>query len=126
VTTFSEIYDKLVSGTVGNWLAIVGVLSLIYWAWRIVSALQHREHGSPQATTAPAAVLTAQSASAEHAPGEQSASRTAAPVEDIAVIAAAVHAILGVSRIIHLEADHAGQTWAIEGRWMQQTSHKPR
>ena len=40
MNTFDAIYDKLTGGAVGNWLAIIGVLSLIYWAWRIVAALQ--------------------------------------------------------------------------------------
>jgi hypothetical protein len=114
VSTFSEIYDKLATGNVGNWLAIVGVLSLIYWGWRIIAAFQNRHDGPLQAT------------GALPAPEARLAPRSEAPDQDIAVIAAAVHAMLGAHRVVHIEADRAGQTWAIEGRWMQQTSHQPR
>ena len=48
------------------------------------------------------------------------------PKDDIAVIAAAVYAMLGAHRIVHLEAESQGQAWAVEGRWMQQTSHTTR
>jgi hypothetical protein len=115
VSTFFAIYDKLAGGTVGNWLAIIGVLSLIYWAWRIVAALQQRKDAHPQAAAAPAAPVAAQSAAI-----------SAAPPEDIAVIAAAVYARLGAHHIVHLEPSSGGQEWATEGRWMQQMSHKPR
>ena len=50
----------------------------------------------------------------------------AAPEDDIVVIAAAVYALLGAHRIVHLEAESQAQAWAVEGRWMQQTSHTTR
>jgi len=50
----------------------------------------------------------------------------AAPESDIVVIAAAVYAVLGAHRIVHLEAESQGQAWAVEGRWMQQTCHTTR
>ena len=118
MSNFSDIYDKLAGGTVGNWLAIIGVLSLIYWAWRIIAALQHRHDGPRQATDAPAVPVSA--------PAVRLAPQSEPPAEHIAVIAAAVHAMLGAHRIVHLEPSPTDQTWAIEGRWMQQTSHKPR
>jgi hypothetical protein len=46
--------------------------------------------------------------------------------DDIAVIAAAVYAMVGAHRIVHLEAVRQSGVWAIEGRWMQQTSHHTR
>lgn len=112
MTTFYGVYDKLAGGTVGNWLAIVGLLSLIYWGWLIVAALQNR-------AKAPAAPGTS-------APAVTPGPPSGPPAEDIAVIAAAVHAMLGAGRIIHLVADEGGRNWANEGRWMQQTSHKTR
>jgi hypothetical protein len=118
VNTFDAIYDKLTGGAVGNWLAIIGVLSLIYWAWRIVAALQRRHDRPRQAMGAPAAP--------EAFPAAPPAPQSGAPPEHIAAIAAAVHAMLGAHRLIHLEPSRSGQTWEFEGRWMQQTSHKPR
>ena len=118
MNTFDAIYDKLTGGAVGNWLAIIGVLSLIYWAWRIVVAFQHRHDRPPQAAGAPAAPAAS--------PAAQPAAQSGPPAEHIAVIAAAVHTMLGAHRLVHLEPSRGGQTWEFEGRWMQQTSHKPR
>jgi hypothetical protein len=101
-----------------NWLAIVGVISILYWGFRIVSALQHR--GGKAEASAPsfvAATLPAATAPPASASGP--------PPEDIVAIAAAVHAMLGAHRIVRLEATQTGQTWAAEGRWMHQTSHRP-
>lgn len=110
--TFYDVYDKLAGGTVGNWLAIVGLLSLIYWGWLIVAALQNR-------AKTPAVLETGTPAAKPSLP-------SGPPAEDIAVIAAAVHAMLGTGRIIHLIVDEGGRNWANEGRWIQQTSHKTR
>jgi len=119
MNNFDAIYDKLTGGAIGNWLAIVGVLSLIYWAWRIVDAFQRR-HDRPHQETAGAPAARAALSAPPPAP------RSGPPAEHIAVIAAAAHAILGAHRLIHIETSSAGQIWAIEGRWLQQTSHKPR
>ena len=73
--------------------------------------------GSPVAA---AAALVARSVA--HPPLE--APGPGAPLEDIAAIAAAVTAMLGAHRIIHLEAASPSH-WAFEGRWAQQTSHNP-
>ena len=40
---------------VDNWLAIIGVLSLMYWAWQIIAAFQHRGPAQPDAAAAPVA-----------------------------------------------------------------------
>lgn len=46
--------------------------------------------------------------------------------DDIAAIAAAVHAVMETPhRIVHIENANKTQTWAAEGRWMHQTSHRP-
>jgi threonine/homoserine/homoserine lactone efflux protein len=101
-----------------NWLAIVGVMSLMYWGWRIVAAIQNRSRTS----TSEAPVSSPSSAPAAAA---RSAPESGGPPEDIVVIAAAVHAMMGAHRIVHLESTQTGQTWAAEGRWMHQTSHRP-
>ena len=118
LSTFDGVYDKLAGGTVGNWLAIVGLLSLIYWGWLIAVALQNRA-ARARTVPAPAASPVLASADAVGVPG-------GIPDGDIAVIAAAVHAVLGAGRILHLVPDDGGRTWASEGRWLQQTSHKTR
>jgi ABC-type phosphate transport system permease subunit len=45
--------------------------------------------------------------------------------EDIAVIAAAVYAMLGVQRIVHIEDVHRGQVWTASARASQYASRKP-
>ena len=106
-------------GPVENWLAIIGVVSLIYWGWRIFAAFQSRGRGKPSAPV----VSTPAAAAAEGAVPAVAAT----PLEsDIVVIAAAVYAVLGAHRIVHLEPESPGQGWAVEGRWMQQTSHTTR
>jgi hypothetical protein len=112
-------HENMIGGAVlTNWLAIVGVISLMYWAWRIVAAFQHRGGGDRKPVDAPVAsapvVVLAQ-------PGQLTP-----PDEDIAVIAAAVYAMLGTHRIVRVEAVLSGRAWEIEGRWAQQTSHTPR
>jgi hypothetical protein len=113
--------DQLNGGPLTNWLAIIGVISLIYWGWRIAAALLGRRK---EDTDEAAALATSMPAAAQG--GTLAATPLAAPPEDIAAIAAAVSAILGAHRIVHLETVHPEQAWALEGRWMQQTSHKPR
>ena len=55
-----------------------------------------------------------------------------APVEDgipaghVAAITAAVYAVLGAHRIVHIESGPAGTIWTTEGRLIHQTSHSPR
>jgi hypothetical protein len=112
-------HENMIGGAMlTNWLAIVGVISLIYWAWRIFAAFQHRGSGGQQAAGAPAARAPVL------APAQPV--QLAPPAEDIAVIAAAVYAMLGAHRIVHLEAIGPDRIWAAEGRWRQQTSHTPR
>ncbi len=118
MTTFDAIYDRLIGGTIGNWLAIVGLLSLMYWGWLIVAALQRRKAARPSAAVAEVTPQTR--------PDERALRASGAPADDIAVIAAAVQATLGAYRLVHLAPDTGDSHWASEGRWMQQTSYKPR
>jgi hypothetical protein len=122
-------HETMIGGTLlTNWLAIVGVISLIYWAWRIVAALRRRGDGGPTAARAPATAAPATAALATDAPDLASLQpgQAGPPIEDIAVIAAAVHAMSATQRIVRLEADRSDQAWTIEGRWAQQISHTPR
>jgi len=102
-------------GPIENWLAIIGVVSLIYWGWRICAALLSRGRSQESAPTAPAPAAASVDVAAPPV--------TAPPESDIAVIAAAVYAVLGAHRIVHLEPEGQEHGWAVEGRWMQQTSH---
>jgi len=116
--------EGMIGGAVlTNWLAIVGVVSLMYWGWRIVAALQHRAGGDEKVTGAPSGRASVAAATLPAAPIPEVFAGT--PLEDIPVIAAAVHAMLGAHRIVRLEPTRPGQTWAAEGRWMHQTSHRP-
>lgn len=107
----------IANGPIGNWLAIIGVVSLIYWGWRICAAFLGRSPGRESATVVPAPA-----AAGDVAP----LAAVAAPEGDIVVIAAAVYAQLGAHRIVRLEEESQAQAWAVEGRWMQQTSHTTR
>lgn len=44
-------------------------------------------------------------------------------VSDIPAIAAAVYAMLGMHKIVHIEATGRGRSWTGEGRIIHQTSH---
>jgi len=105
----------LANGPVTQWLAIIGAVSLIYWAWRIAAALL--KSGGDKSAPREESKATAPAARAP----------AAAPTHenDIAVIAAAVFAVLGAHRIVRLDAENHEQNWALEGRWMHQTSHRP-
>ncbi|MEA2741407.1 MAG: hypothetical protein QOH05_4714, partial [Acetobacteraceae bacterium] len=35
-------HETMTGGPLTNWLAIIGVISLIYWAWRIVAMFNAR------------------------------------------------------------------------------------
>jgi threonine/homoserine/homoserine lactone efflux protein len=98
-----------------NWLAIIGIISVMYWGWRIVASVQRRFRSSRPAEAASPAPLVETS----FIPASNGFP------EDIVVIAAAVHAMMGAHRIVRLESTRTGQTWAAEGRWMHQTSHRP-
>jgi len=104
-------------GPVENWLAIIGVISLMYWTWRISAAFVGHRRGKEGAVL-PAPASTTGQLSAAAAP--------AVYESDIAVIAAAVYAVLGAHRILHVQPERQGRIWAAEGRWMQQTSHNIR
>lgn len=113
-------HESMVGGAaLTNWLAILGVLSLMYWGWRTVTALMARTKAAPGA----AAVAVAPPPAVA---GLSVAVAEASLNDDIAVIAAAVYAMVGAHRIVHLEAERQRGVWAIEGRWMQQTSHHTR
>lgn len=48
----------------------------------------------------------------------------AIPAEHVAAIAAAVAALGGGMRLVTIDDPAQGHAWALEGRWMHQTSHR--
>jgi len=105
--------------TIVNGLAVIGAASCAYWAYRGGAVLLR----FAQETPAGASPATVSAAAVSPAPG---APAQAPPDNDIPVIAAAVSAMLGEHRILHIEDTQTGAIWTAEGRWLQQTSHTPR
>ncbi len=100
-------YEPLFRGPLGDWLAGIGIVSCLYWGWRLLAALIRYAQNTP---IDPAT------------PPPRAHDRLA---EDLPVIAAAVAAMLDHHRIVHIEAFPQGQVWSAQGRWLQQTSHHP-
>lgn len=105
--------------TIVNGLAFIGAASCVYWAYRGGAVLLRLAQESPDGTSPGIGSMAAVSL----APG--------APAHvhldnDIPVLAAAVSAMLGEHRILHIEEMQSGAVWTAEGRWLQQTSHTPR
>jgi cytoskeletal protein RodZ len=105
-------------------LAVIGVLAFLWWGvlklgqflrWieREEIARQAAEAAAKQGRKAPAPSLAPAS------------SPDAIPAAHIAAIAAAVAAIDGAHAIVHIGVAGAASAWAVEGRWLQQTSHRP-
>jgi hypothetical protein len=118
MNTFDHMYYRVTSGAIGNWLAILGLLSLMYWTWRIIAAVQRRKIETPPAVA---------HAIAPERPHAEPPSPPSVPHnDDIAAIAAAVQVMIGERRLVHIVPDRGESHWESEGRWMQQTSHQPR
>ena len=94
-----------------NVLAVIGAIACVIWA------IQAFKTSPGQSASQPEDAVGAVGA----APPEP---RSETIDSDIAVIAAAVYAMLGSGRAVHIDG-HRDMTWTSEGRWMQQTSHRP-
>jgi hypothetical protein len=95
-------YEPLFSGPLGDWLAGIGIVSCLYWAFRLLAALiRYAQAGAATPAAAPPELA-----------------------EDLPVIAAAVAAMLDSHRIVHIAALPHGQVWSTQGRWLHQTSHR--
>ncbi len=97
--------------TVTGVLVAVGGIACVVWLIRAFKTMTAKSLS--QAETAAAAPLRPGAADAD-------------AENDAAVIAAAVYALLGATRVVHIEDAGAGRRWAAEGRWMHQTSHRLR
>ena len=93
-----------------NCLAAIGAIAWITWLVKRLKAASSQSQAVPQS-----AVDIAQPA------------QVPAPAnDDVAVIAAAVYAMIGSGRIVHIENTSSGQHWTAEGRWLHQNSHRTR
>lgn len=92
-----------------NGLAFIGAIGGAVWFVQGLKALVARSATGPENEALPV----------------QQAPLSDPAANDAAVIAAAVYAVLGSGRIVHVENDNKNKHWAAEGRWMHQTSHCP-
>jgi hypothetical protein len=95
------------------WWGGVKLGRFLSWIERSEIARQQAEAAAKQSRKAPAPVP---------APEVQAG---AVPVAHVAAIAAAVSAIGGAHAIVHISVAGAASAWVVEGRWLQQTSHRP-
>ena len=108
--------------TLINGLAVIGALTLAYWAFRLLAAIAAWAQSTPE-VAAPASHHSAAAKPATPAPLPAPAGDDLT-THDIVVIAAAVNAMLDHHRIVHIEDPNSGHAWSAEGRWMHQTSHR--
>jgi hypothetical protein len=111
-------YEPLFRGPAADWLAGIGIVSCLYWGYRLLAALIRYAQNSPLDTGAPPTELAAAHAAAVAAAAH-------GHPEDLPVIAAAVAAVLDNHRIVHIEELPHGRVWSAQGRWLNQMSHRP-
>jgi hypothetical protein len=117
--------EPLFGGPVGDWLAVLGVVSAAYWAWRLLAALIRYAQATPGEAAAPVAAVQGRATPAAGArPAASGASAGDSFASDLPVIVAAVAAMFERNRIVHIEQITQGQVWSSQGRWLHQTSHK--
>ena len=93
------------------WLALTWLGRGLGWIERAEIARQKAEEQAARAS-APARAAAIVPASG------------AIPAEHVAAIAAAVAALGGGMRLVTIDDPAQGHAWALEGRWMHQTSHR--
>jgi hypothetical protein len=118
-----------------NGLAVIGAASCVIWLVKAVKAVSRRATSEATAPPEPSGSATGQPDASDLAAISAAVHAVVGPHrivgvepanDDIAAIAAAVYAVMGPSyRIVRIESGSRGQTWAAEGRWMHQTSHRP-
>jgi hypothetical protein len=105
-------------------LAVIGAWTCLSWLFRGLAAIQ-RQAAEEMPADGPASHPTAKAAAASSpaaAPAALVAEADGVPPEHVAAIGAAIFAMIGAHRIVHLD-DHPGASWSAEGRWLHQTSH---
>ena len=109
--------------TLTTLLAVIGVGAFLWWgALKLGQFLRWIEREEIARQKAEAAAKQSRKAPAT-APARESPD--AIPAAHIAAIAAAVAAIDGAHAIVHIGVAGAASAWVVEGRWLQQTSHRP-
>lgn len=93
------------------WLAIKWLGRGLAWIER--TEIERQEAEAKTARVAPRA------AASNATPGPEMV-----PAEHVAAIAAAVAALGGGLRLVTIDDPTQGHAWALEGRWMHQTSHR--
>jgi hypothetical protein len=94
------------------WLGFTGLKGLSAWTRR--SAIGRRQAGAAAAREEVEAVQFA-TASAP----------LGVPADHLVAIAAAVAAVSDGLKIVHIADSATGRVWTSEGRWLNQTSHRP-
>ena len=110
--TLKTIVVVIVAGAAVWWGAIL-LGRFLSWIERSEIARQKAEAAAKQSLKAQASAAAFKSD-----PG-------GIPAAHVAAIAAAVGAIGGAHKIVHISVAGAASVWAAEGRWMHQTSHRP-
>lgn len=99
-------------------LTLIGAGTCAYWFIRFLALIVRVVQPPPE---------TAENAASPPAPRASTASPAATdsgpPPEHVAAISAALAAILGEHRLIHLDDGQNSFSWSAEGRWIHQTSH---
>jgi glutaconyl-CoA/methylmalonyl-CoA decarboxylase subunit delta len=101
-----------IGATLVLWWVAIRLGRFLSWIERSEIARQQAEGEAQQSHKASA------SSARESRPG-------AIPAAHVAAIAAAVGARGGAQSIVHIAVAGTASTWAVEGRWLQQTSHRP-
>ena len=106
-------------------VVLIGAAALLWWGviylGRFLSWIERSEIARQEAEAAAAQVR--KPAVSARAP-EAAAGPDAIPAAHVAAIAAAVGAI-GAQAVVHIAVAGTASAWAVEGRWLQQTSHRP-
>jgi hypothetical protein len=116
--------------TVITILAAIGAATCLWWCARILGRLlgwiERSEIARQKAEATAEQSGHAIASSGANTPGPALAPHDGSiPAAHLAAIAAAVGAIGGAHHIVHVGVARTASAWAVEGRWMQQTSHRP-
>jgi hypothetical protein len=114
----------MIFNTLTTILVVIGGGAFLWWgALKLGKFLQWVERSEIERQAAEAAAKKSLKAAAPKLARESL--HGAIPAAHLAAIAAAVGAIGGAHAIVHISLAGTASVWASEGRWLQQTSHRP-